>query len=235
MQIAQELAGYTLGGADLLRRAMGKKKASEMAKQRSVFVDGALANGVDKDRATLAWTRGFVAADHVQRAIIAAEQSTRLIHLSFVSDLPWLTMKLARAGAGISAWSGAVRQEPRSGRVPERYPLFFALRQLMGHLDGYRTVRRVPTGDAAARIYRIEHSAGVRWIAWRDPAGVLLPQDGEPTLAIDLEVGRPTVELEPVITRLGVEEATRRRVRTDEGRVRLDLSHTPMYVLPVPD
>ncbi|MFK8016883.1 MAG: DNA polymerase III subunit alpha [Gammaproteobacteria bacterium] len=51
MQIAQELAGYTLGGADLLRRAMGKKKASEMAKQRSVFVDGCVANDVDKDRA----------------------------------------------------------------------------------------------------------------------------------------------------------------------------------------
>ncbi|MEO8307918.1 MAG: DNA polymerase III subunit alpha [Pseudomonadota bacterium] len=47
MQIAQVLAGYTLGGADLLRRAMGKKKAEEMAQQRSVFVDGAVARGVD--------------------------------------------------------------------------------------------------------------------------------------------------------------------------------------------
>ncbi|HEX2791234.1 MAG TPA: DNA polymerase III subunit alpha, partial [Steroidobacteraceae bacterium] len=47
MQIAQVLAGYSLGSADLLRRAMGKKKAEEMAKQRSVFVDGACARGVD--------------------------------------------------------------------------------------------------------------------------------------------------------------------------------------------
>jgi DNA polymerase-3 subunit alpha len=46
MQIAQILAGYTLGGADLLRRAMGKKSPGEMAKQRSVFVDGAVARGV---------------------------------------------------------------------------------------------------------------------------------------------------------------------------------------------
>jgi DNA polymerase-3 subunit alpha len=46
MQIAQVLAGYTLGGADLLRRAMGKKKPEEMAKQRSIFVDGAVARGV---------------------------------------------------------------------------------------------------------------------------------------------------------------------------------------------
>src|SRR5580693_727429 len=51
MQIAQVLAGYTLGGADLLRRAMGKKKAEEMAKQRSVFVDGARARGVDARQA----------------------------------------------------------------------------------------------------------------------------------------------------------------------------------------
>jgi DNA polymerase-3 subunit alpha len=47
MQIAQVLAGYSLGSADLLRRAMGKKKAEEMAKQRSVFVDGACARGVE--------------------------------------------------------------------------------------------------------------------------------------------------------------------------------------------
>jgi DNA polymerase-3 subunit alpha len=46
MQIAQVLAGYTLGGADLLRRAMGKKKPEEMAKQRSVFVEGATRRGV---------------------------------------------------------------------------------------------------------------------------------------------------------------------------------------------
>ncbi|WP_437214361.1 DNA polymerase III subunit alpha [Pectobacterium sp. LFLA-215] len=47
MQIAQVLSGYTLGGADMLRRAMGKKKPEEMAKQRSVFKDGAERMGVD--------------------------------------------------------------------------------------------------------------------------------------------------------------------------------------------
>ncbi len=52
MQIAQILAGYTLGGADLLRRAMGKKKPEEMAKQRSVFVSGAVARGVREPQAT---------------------------------------------------------------------------------------------------------------------------------------------------------------------------------------
>ena len=48
MQIAQVLAGYTLGGADMLRRAMGKKKAEEMAKQRSIFLEGAKQRAVDE-------------------------------------------------------------------------------------------------------------------------------------------------------------------------------------------
>jgi DNA polymerase-3 subunit alpha len=52
MQIAQVLAGYSLGAADLLRRAMGKKKAEEMARQRSIFVEGAVGNGVEEKTAT---------------------------------------------------------------------------------------------------------------------------------------------------------------------------------------
>lgn len=48
MQIAQVLAGYSLGSADLLRRAMGKKKPEEMAKQRAIFIEGAAKRGVDK-------------------------------------------------------------------------------------------------------------------------------------------------------------------------------------------
>ncbi len=52
MQIAREMAHYTLGGADMLRRAMGKKKPEEMAKQRETFVSGAIANQVDEKIAT---------------------------------------------------------------------------------------------------------------------------------------------------------------------------------------
>jgi DNA polymerase III subunit alpha len=48
MQIAQALAGYSLGGADLLRRAMGKKKPEEMAKQKDLFMAGAKTKGVDE-------------------------------------------------------------------------------------------------------------------------------------------------------------------------------------------
>ncbi len=53
MQIAQVLSGYSLGGADLLRRAMGKKIKEEMEAQRKTFVDGAVARGVDGAQASM--------------------------------------------------------------------------------------------------------------------------------------------------------------------------------------
>ncbi len=52
MQIAQVIGGYSLGSADLLRRAMGKKKVEEMAQQRDIFVAGAVNNNLDQDKAT---------------------------------------------------------------------------------------------------------------------------------------------------------------------------------------
>jgi len=52
MQIAQEMGGYTLGGADILRRAMGKKNAKEMAEQREVFIKGAQEKGFNQDLAS---------------------------------------------------------------------------------------------------------------------------------------------------------------------------------------
>jgi DNA polymerase-3 subunit alpha len=51
MQIAQVIGGYSLGSADLLRRAMGKKKVEEMEQQRDIFVNGAIKNGLTKSKA----------------------------------------------------------------------------------------------------------------------------------------------------------------------------------------
>ncbi|MFS4437098.1 DNA polymerase III subunit alpha [Paracoccaceae bacterium GXU_MW_L88] len=55
MQIAQEMAGYTLGGADLLRRAMGKKIKEAMDAERPKFLEGSAKNGVDKNKALEVW------------------------------------------------------------------------------------------------------------------------------------------------------------------------------------
>ncbi len=55
MQIAQDMAGYTLGGADMLRRAMGKKIQSAMDAEKPKFLEGAAANGVGRAKATEVW------------------------------------------------------------------------------------------------------------------------------------------------------------------------------------
>ena len=51
MQMAQMIGGYSLGGADMLRRAMGKKKPEEMAQHRKIFSDGAKAGGISESKA----------------------------------------------------------------------------------------------------------------------------------------------------------------------------------------
>ena len=57
MQIAQILAGFTAGEADILRRAMGKKKKAELDRQKERFINGALKNGIAKDVANFVFTK----------------------------------------------------------------------------------------------------------------------------------------------------------------------------------
>jgi DNA polymerase-3 subunit alpha len=89
MQIAQVLAGYTLGGADLLRRAMGKKKPEEMAKQRAIFTEGAKTRGVDEKVATAIFDLmekfaeyGFNKSHSVAYALVAYQTAYLKAHYS---------------------------------------------------------------------------------------------------------------------------------------------------------
>ncbi|MDX1574794.1 MAG: hypothetical protein R3285_01290, partial [Kiloniellales bacterium] len=188
---------------------------------------------VDGDPATLAWSRGFVAADHVQRTVIAAEQGIEVINLSFTFDLPLLTWRLARAGAGISAWGGAAKFRMASGQVLESYPLTHAIGQLMGHLEGVTRVERVALPDSAHRVYRLTRAAGPVWVAWLDRDRVLLPEDGTPGSPATLDLGALAVQVEPVITEMDRKTPRRTRHRTQDGRLILELAHRPVYILPL--
>jgi DNA polymerase-3 subunit alpha len=123
MQIAQTLAGFTAGEADILRRAMGKKKKSELDKQKERFVDGAIKNGIKKDVANFVFTKiepfaqyGFNKSHAAAYALIAyqtaflktyykedfiaATMSTELTNTSklreFVEELKRLKIKIIR-------------------------------------------------------------------------------------------------------------------------------------------
>jgi len=87
MQIAQRVAGYTLGQADLLRKAMGKKDAAVMAAERGKFVDGAMANGYDKKKANEIFDYiepfaryGFNKSHSVAYALVAYQTAWLKVH-----------------------------------------------------------------------------------------------------------------------------------------------------------
>ena len=123
MQIAQTLAGFTAGEADILRRAMGKKKKAELDKQKERFIDGAVKNGITKDVANFVFTKiepfaqyGFNKSHAAAYAIIAyqtaflktyykedfiaATMSTELTNTSklreFVEELKRLNVEIIR-------------------------------------------------------------------------------------------------------------------------------------------
>ncbi|MEW6363761.1 MAG: hypothetical protein AB1714_03880 [Acidobacteriota bacterium] len=185
---------------------------------------------VNKDAASLAWTRGFVAADHTKRAVVAAEQGVKLINLSFTGDITLATMPFFQAAAGISAWGGALRVDAFTGAVLERYPLFYAIRQLMGYLKSGSTVSRVKYADDRIRVYMIRAAGRRSWVAWFNPNKALLPEDGQPAITVSLATGAAKVTIEPVITTMGQTEPDRRVVATKNSAVRLSLTHTPVYV-----
>ncbi len=123
MQIAQKLAGFTAGEADILRRAMGKKKKAELDKQKERFINGAIKNGIRKDVANFVFTKiepfaqyGFNKSHAAAYALIAyqtaflktyykedfiaATMSTELTNTSklreFVEELKRLKIKIVR-------------------------------------------------------------------------------------------------------------------------------------------
>jgi DNA polymerase-3 subunit alpha len=121
MQIAQQLAGFTLGGADLLRRAMGKKKAEEMQKQLATFIAGAKEKGVEEEKATAIFKEieGFAsygfnkshsaayAVVTYQTAYLKAHYPTEFFAAALTADKDKIE-KVVRTIAEARAWGVAV-------------------------------------------------------------------------------------------------------------------------------
>ena len=105
MQIAQTLAGFTAGEADLLRRAMGKKKKAELDKQKERFISGAIKNGIKKDVANYVFTKiepfaqyGFNKSHAAAYALIAYQ--TAYLKTYFKEDFIAATMSTELTNTG---------------------------------------------------------------------------------------------------------------------------------------
>ena len=89
MQIAQKLSGFTAGEADILRRAMGKKKRQELEKQKMRFIEGAVKNGINRETAASIFLKiepfaeyGFNKSHAAAYAIIAYQTAYLKTYLS---------------------------------------------------------------------------------------------------------------------------------------------------------
>ncbi|MBK7972207.1 MAG: hypothetical protein IPK07_02565 [Deltaproteobacteria bacterium] len=184
---------------------------------------------VADDDKTLRWTRGFVAEDAVQRAIVSAEQGVRMVNLAYTTDLPFLTSRLLRAGAGLTAWAGFV--ELKGKCVDKRNPVFYATKQMMGHLRDYQGVQRISYPDPQVRAYQIRTPGAPRWVAWLDPGRVVLPGDEVPRRSITLPVGASHVTVEPVVNAMGQTAPERTGVPAPGGRVEVTLTPRPVFVV----
>src|SRR5438309_5320890 len=150
MQIAQVLAGYTLGGADLLRRAMGKKIQSEMDAQRQQFVEGATARGVERGRAELIFDQmakfagyGFNKSHAAAYALVAYQTAylkanypveflaaSMTLDLGNTDKLNHFRQELGRLGIALlppdinrSEVAFSVETDPKTGKPAIRYAL----------------------------------------------------------------------------------------------------------------
>jgi DNA polymerase-3 subunit alpha len=150
MQIAQVLAGYTLGGADLLRRAMGKKIQAEMDAQRQQFVDGAAARGVERPRAELIFDQmakfagyGFNKSHAAAYALVAYQTAylkanypvefmaaSMTLDLGNTDKLAHFRQELGRLGIALlppdinrSDVTFSVETDPKGGKPAIRYAL----------------------------------------------------------------------------------------------------------------
>ena len=185
---------------------------------------------VNKDKNTVRWTRDFVAADHVQKTIIAAEQGYALINLSFTIDLPFLTSKFLKAGAGISAWGGALLLN-RRGKILKTRPLFYSIKQLIQHVNGYDEILRIHHQNDQVRIYKIKKKGKTFWVAWHNIGKVLLPENSKYTEKAYINVTQESFEIEQLATKN--KTLKRKHTSSENGKLQLSLNHSPIYIFPI--
>jgi len=177
MQIAQIIGGYTLGSADLLRRAMGKKLPEEMAQHRSIFVRGAAKNGISERRANelfdlmekfagYGFNKCIVGSTEVQDARTGARCTVR----ELFERRRQLDLVVHSLGDDWRLRAQAVRGVVWNGRRQT-----FELRTALGRrivatdnhplrtLDGWTPLRDLAPGDRIAAPRRLDVASTVRW------------------------------------------------------------------------
>jgi len=180
---------------------------------------------VNADAATLDWTQQFIAQDTVKRVVIAAHQGIALINTAFTEDLLLLKLGLAQAGAGTAAWAGLVDFDRKEYR-----PVYYALQQLIDQFGNYDRISRIPFEDPGVRLYEIEQAGRLSWIAWYDPATLVLPGDPIPLATVQVDLGSPSVVQRSLA--LGPSGPEVQTLSAVDGLISLTLTPAPLFITP---
>lgn len=184
---------------------------------------------INKDENYLDWLRRYLAADTVQRAVIAADQGIELIDLAFTGDLPGGTTALFQAGAGNSGWGGMVDLKYSfltQPKITGKRPAYYALQQLQENIGGYDSITRVKTEDDL-RLYKVEKEKKIFYIAWYGYRELYLPDEPLPVKNFNIDLGKDAIILEEMKIS---PEMVRKNLTTNSGKLNIDLTPEPVYI-----
>ncbi len=181
---------------------------------------------ISADPETIAWLRSYLAADVVQRVVVAAEQGIELIDTAFTYDLPGANSALFQAAAGNAGWGGMVDYE--GGHGTDKRPAYYALQQLQENIRGYDSIVRVSVGnDDEIRLYKVAKQGSEFYIAWYGYQKLYLPEDGIPTKNTQINIGTSQVTVESMANTTDV---IRTAMATSNGLLSITLTPEPIYI-----
>ena len=181
---------------------------------------------INADPDYIAWLRNFLAADVVQRVVIAAEQGIELIDTAFTGDLPGATTALFQAGAGNSGWGGMVDYE--GGHVTGKRPAYYSLQQLQENIRGYTSIVRISVdNDDSIRLYMVTKQGTEFFIAWYGYRELYLPDDEMPAKTVQINVGTSKVTVERMKTST---EFITNSEEANNGILSITITPEPVYI-----
>lgn len=186
---------------------------------------------INKDEQHISWLRKYLAADTVQRVVIAAEQGIELIDIAFTGDLPGATTAFFQAGAGNSGWGGIAEIETHifsKPKIKAKRPAFFALQQLEKNIRGYNSIARMAT-ENDLRLYQLKKDGKTFYIAWYGYQNLYLPDDPLPQKDFQIKIGGDEITVEQMKTSDKIFKET---VKTKNGILNLKLTPEPIYLFP---
>ena len=191
---------------------------------------------MDGDSASIKWLYGFLATDVVKKCVVASDMHVIQVNTAYTEDLALLKMKLLKAGAGTSAWSGMLETKvtPKTNvRTVTGYrPMWYALQQVQSALGNYESMERMMYEDPHVRVYRIRKQGKESFIAWYEYDKIPLPGEAAVAKMVKIKTGltdlkaQETIRMNPAKTDM----QTTLHYPAEKGEVEIPLTNVPVFL-----